>query len=67
MTNKEKRTKTIYLDIMVNDSFYCQIPMEYCPLFPLEEDEVRKFVLEKRPLLKNKKFVINFSNNRVTK
>lgn len=65
MTHKEKRTKTIYLDIMVGNRFYCQIPMKYCPLFPIEEKQVTEYVLEKRPLLKNKKFIVNFSNERV--
>lgn len=62
---QSKSTKTVYLDIMVNDRFYCQIPMEYCPLFPLDVEAARKYVIENRPLLKNKEFVVSFSNDRV--
>lgn len=65
MEQKNKGTKTIYLDIMVNDRFYCQIPMEYCPLFPIDYEQAKKFVESKRPILKSKDYVIEFSNERV--
>lgn len=57
--------KWIYLDIMLGDKFYQQLPMKYCPFFALKEEEVRKFVLDRLPTLKNKKFRINFSNDKV--
>lgn len=65
---KEKRQqgwKWIYLDIMVDDKFYQQLPMKYCPLFPIEYEDMVKFVLDRLPSLKNKNFTINFSNNKV--
>lgn len=61
----EKGYKVIYLDIMIRGLFVCQLPYKYCPLFRIEIEELEKFVLEKRPTLRNKKFVIAFSNNRV--
>ena len=64
--SKDRRQrKWIYLDIMVKGKFYKQIPMQYCPLFPIEEEDLIKFVLDRLPSLKNKDFTINFSNNKV--
>ena len=61
----EKGYKVIYLDIMIRGLFVCQLTYKYCPLFRIEIEELEKFVLEKRPTLRNKKFTIAFSNNRV--
>ena len=33
---------------------------KYCPLFPIDSEELVKFVLEKRPTLKGKPFRIAF-------
>ena len=57
--------KKIYLDIMLNGRFFCQMPYEYCPLFPIKEKEVQQFVEKKRPSLKGKDYSINFSTKRV--
>ena len=57
--------KIIHLDIMVKDKFVTQIPYPYCPLFPIDSEELKSFVLEKRPSLKNKDSKIEFSNNKV--
>lgn len=57
--------KIIYLDIMVKDRFVTQIPYPHCTLFPIDSEELKIFVLEKRPSLKNKDFRIEFSNNKV--
>lgn len=57
--------KIIYLDIMVKDRFVTQIPYPHCTLFPIDSEELKNFVLEKRPSLKNKDFRIEFSNNKV--
>lgn len=57
--------KIIYLDIMVKDRFVTQIPYQHCTLFPIDSEELKNFVLEKRPSLKNKDFRIEFSNNKV--
>ena len=68
-TKKKRKEgwKWIYLDIMIGDKFYQQLPMQYCPLFPIEEEDVVKFVLDRLPSLKNKRFTINFSNTKVIK
>lgn len=57
--------KIIYLDIMIKDRFITQIPYPYCPLFPIDSEELRSFIEDKRPSLKNKDFRIEFSNNKV--
>lgn len=57
--------KKIYLDIMIKGKFVCQLPFSFCPLFPIEMEEVREYVLEKRPTLKNKEFNVLFSNDKV--
>ena len=57
--------KTVYLDIMLEGRFYCQLRYEYCPLFPVEERTIKDYVLSKRPSLKGKDFIINFSLNKV--
>lgn len=57
--------KTVYLDIMLDGRFYCQLQYEYCPLFPVEERAIKDYVLSKRPSLKGKDFIINFSLNKV--
>ena len=57
--------KSLYLDIMIKDRFITQIPYPYCPLFPIDSEELRSFIEDKRPSLKNKDFRIEFSNNKV--
>lgn len=52
----------VILDIMLSGAFVCQMKMPYCPLFPLNWNDVNKFVVGKRPSLKGKKFNIEFSN-----
>lgn len=61
----EKGYRVVYLDIMIGGLFICQLTYRYCPLFALDSEELRNFVLEKRPTLRNKKFTIEFSSNRV--
>ena len=55
----------IYLDIMMGGRFVRQIPYEYCPLFPIDSDEVKEYVETKCPSLCGKSFNINFSNQRI--
>lgn len=59
--------KIIYLDVMVGDRFYCQIPMEYSPLFPIDIEAAERYVLKKKPYLRGTDFTIGFSNERVPK
>lgn len=55
----------IYLDIMSDGRFLCQLTYNYCPLWPIDEKEVEAFVYKKRPSLTGKKIEIAFSHNRV--
>lgn len=57
--------KIVYLDIMLNGRFYGQLTYKYCSLFPIEDKEIHDFVVSHLPSLKNKKFKIAFSNNKV--
>lgn len=57
--------KIVYLDIMVGNVFVAQLPYKVNPIFPATDKELREYVVSKRPTLRNKKFVIAFSNNRV--
>lgn len=47
-------------DVMLNGRFVCTLRYKYCPLFPIEIDELVKLVLSKRPTLKGKPFRIAF-------
>nr|UWG77811.1 MAG: hypothetical protein [Bacteriophage sp.] len=44
--------KTLIFDVMLNGRFICTLRYKYCPLFPIEIDELVKLVLSKRPTLK---------------
>lgn len=57
--------KTVYLDIMVDNIFVAQLPYKVNPTSPVTDKELSEYVVSKRPTLRNKKFVIAFSNNRV--
>lgn len=59
-------TKTVYLDVILPDGTFCrQVPYQYCPLFPYDEREVMKDVLQRYPSLANKKINLKVTNNRV--
>lgn len=45
---------------MLNGRFICTLFYKYCPLFPIDSEELVKFVLEKRHTLKGKPFRIAF-------
>ena len=55
----------VYLDIMIQDKFYKQLTYNYSKLFIIDADEVKAFVLQKLPTLKNKEFTIKFTNNKI--
>lgn len=61
----EKSSKIVYLDIMLGGLFVAQLSYKVNPIFPATDKELREYVVSKRPTLRNKKFVIAFSNNRV--
>ena len=52
--------KTLTFDVMLHDKFVCTLRYKYCPLFPIEERELRGFVVSKRPTLRGKDFRIRF-------
>lgn len=43
---------------MLDGRFVCTLEMPYSRLFPLEENEIRDFVISKRPTLRHKNFNI---------
>lgn len=55
----------VYLDIMIQDKFYKQLAYNYSELFMIDADDVKAFVLQKLPTLKNKDFTIKFTNNKI--
>lgn len=60
-----RKSEKFYLDVMLNNKFYCQVEYYHCPLFPIEYSDLEKRVLQKYPTLRNKKFIIEISKNRV--
>lgn len=52
--------KEVKFDVMLNGRFQCTLKYRYCPLWPLEESDIRKFVIEQRPTLRNTNFQIAF-------
>ena len=54
--------KMLVIDIMLNGMFVCQMQMPHCPLFPVDQAEVRRYVVEKKPSLTGKPFTVEYSN-----
>lgn len=52
--------KTLIFDVMLNERYIHTFKYKYNPLFPIEEEKLRKFVEERLPTLKRKKFKILF-------
>ena len=50
--------KTFVFDVMLNGRFVCTLKYKYCQLFPIDAEDLTKFVLKKRPTLKGKNFRI---------
>lgn len=46
--------KTFVFDVMLNGRFVSTLKYKYCALFPIDFEELEKFVLKKRPTLKGK-------------
>lgn len=55
---------TFDFDIMLNGRFVCTLKYKYCALFPIDFEDLTKFVLKKRPTLKGKDFRIAFCYER---
>lgn len=56
----KKGNKILKFDVMLNGRFVHSFKYEYCPLFPIDSEELKAFVLKKMPTLKNKDFRIEF-------
>lgn len=52
--------KTLVLDIMLNGGFVCTLKYKYCALFPIDFEELKKYILKKRPTLRGKDYRIAF-------
>jgi len=65
MESATKGIRRVYIDVMIDGRFVCQLPYMYCDLFPDNEETVKDYVRQKRPSLKDKDFQVLFSNNRV--
>lgn len=52
--------KTLTFDVMLDGRYICTMRYRYCPLFPISTEELRRFVISKRPTLRDKDFRIEF-------
>lgn len=52
--------KTFVFDVMLDGRFVCTLKYKYCALFPIDFEELEKYVLQKRLTLKGKDFRIAF-------
>lgn len=52
--------KTFVFDVMLNGRFICTLKYKYCALFPIDFEELEKFILDKRPSLIGKDYRIAF-------
>lgn len=52
--------KTFVFNVMLHGRFVCTLKYKYCPLLPIDFEDLTKFVLKKRPTLKGKGFRIAF-------
>ena len=52
--------KTFVFDVMLNGRFVCTLKYKYCALFPIYFEELKKFILSKKPSLKGKDYRIAF-------
>lgn len=49
---------TFKFDIMLNRRFVCTLRYKYCALLPINFDDLKEFILSKRPSLKGKDYRI---------
>lgn len=52
--------KTFVFDVMLNGRFVCTLKYKYCALFPIDFEELKKFILCKKPSLRGKDYRIAF-------
>lgn len=60
MDKSEQDMKTLVFDVMLDGRFVHTFRYRYCPLFPIDEQELEKFVTGRLPTLKGKDFKIVF-------
>ena len=56
--------KIFTFDVMLNGRFVCTLKYKYCALFPIDFEDLEKFVLKKRPILKARILELYFDNER---
>ena len=70
----KRKKKPLLLDVMLNDSFVCQLEYDRKGILEITDKKVKEyydynvleeFVLEKRPTLKNKPFIVLQSKQKV--
>ena len=52
--------KTLVFDVMLDGRFIHTFKYKYCPLFPIDAEELEKVVTDRLPTLKGKEFKIVF-------
>lgn len=52
--------KKFKFDVMLHGRFVCSLVYKYSPLFPIELDDLTRFIETKRPSLKGKGYNIAF-------
>ena len=52
--------ETFIFDVMLDRRFICTLKYKYYALFPIDFEDLEKFVLQKRPTLKGYDFRIVF-------
>lgn len=52
--------KTFVFDVMLNGRYVCTLKYEYSPLFPIDFEELKESILNKRPSLKGNDYRIVF-------
>lgn len=56
---------TLLFDVMCNGKFIMQYSYKWCLAFRIDFSEVRQNIIERKPFLKNKKFELYVTTNRV--
>lgn len=52
--------KTFVFDVMLDGRFVCTLKYKYCELFPIDFEELTKFILSKKPSLRGTDYRIAF-------
>ena len=60
MMNRDNFYHVLHFDVMLYGMYQRTLHYRHLPNIPLDEGELRAFVLEKMPTLKNKPFTIEF-------